>query len=363
MVTRFRISEQELELTFVRNVQLELALADGRTVKLMPRNWLRLEGGDHYDKIKYGAEREYDFDLPDEVDRASVVKSTLAVTGYYLRYSERHLSPAKAVDERGGARKLSSLPASTRGGPWRPSAQRSACVAGWMGMKTVFVFVSSPSDAADERKRVVRLIERLNVDFADIVRLEPVRWEDRAYEAHQGFQEQIRKSTTATSSSRCYAAGSVARSRRIRRPHSARGTLEDAKPLLTGTTYEIVTAIAARHHGKQLPDIYAFRYALAPAPALNAPDRADIESQWKELEAFVAQVFITAEGYFKGALEPYHSIDEFETKADRALRQWLEEKVIKSRALAWPIATKGSPFRDSNRSGRNMPKCFWPARR
>ena len=88
LVTRFRISEEELELTFVRNVRLELALADGRTVKLMPRNWLRLEGGDHYDKIKYGAEREYDFDLPDEVDRASVVKSTLAVTGYYLRYSD-----------------------------------------------------------------------------------------------------------------------------------------------------------------------------------------------------------------------------------------------------------------------------------
>ena len=37
-------------------------------------------------------------------------------------------------------------------------------------MKSVFVFISSPSDAADERKRVVRLIERLNVDFADIVR-------------------------------------------------------------------------------------------------------------------------------------------------------------------------------------------------
>ena len=88
LVTRFKISEEELELTFVHRVRLELTLADGRVVTLMPRHRLRPEGRDHYDKIAYGAEREYDFDLPGEVDRASVVKSTLAVTGYYLRYSD-----------------------------------------------------------------------------------------------------------------------------------------------------------------------------------------------------------------------------------------------------------------------------------
>ena len=69
-------------------------------------------------------------------------------------------------------------------------------------------------------------------------------------------------------------------------------------------------------------------------------------------------MFITAEGYFKGALEPYRSIDEFETKADRALRQWLEEKVIKSRALAWPIATKGSPFRGLEPFGAKHAEVF-----
>jgi len=230
-------------------------------------------------------------------------------------------------------------------------------------MKTVFVFISSPSDAADERKRVVRLIERLNVDFADMVHLEPVRWEDRAYEAHEGFQEQIRSSTD------CDVVIAVLRGR-IGSPLSPEfaahippeETLEGAKPLLTGTTYEIVTAIAARRHGKPLPDIYAFRYALAPAPALNAPDRVDIETQWKELEAFVAQVFITPEGYFKGALEPYHSIDEFEAKADHALRQWLEEKVIKGRALAWPIATKGSPFRGLEPFGAKHAEVFFGRR-
>jgi hypothetical protein len=86
-VTRFKISEEELELTFVHKVRLELTLADGRAVSLMPRNRLRPESANYYDKIKYGTEREYDFDLPFGIDQAKVRKSTLSVTGYYQRYS------------------------------------------------------------------------------------------------------------------------------------------------------------------------------------------------------------------------------------------------------------------------------------
>jgi tetratricopeptide (TPR) repeat protein len=226
-------------------------------------------------------------------------------------------------------------------------------------VRTVYVFVSSPSDAADERKRVVRLIERLNVDFSDVAELRPVLWEDRAYEAHEGFQEQIRASTD------CDVVIAVLRGR-VGTPlapgfvaHVAPEDRLGLGPTLTGTTYEIVTAIAARRHGKPLPDIYAFRYAFAPAPALNAPDRAETEAQWRQLEAFVAQVFFTPEGYFKGALEPYRTIDEFETSVDRALRQWLAENVIKGRAFAWPIGTKGSPFRGLEPFGAKHSEVFF----
>jgi hypothetical protein len=226
-------------------------------------------------------------------------------------------------------------------------------------LRTVFVFVSSPSDAGDERKRVVRLIERLNVDFSDVAELRPVLWEDRVYEAHEGFQEQIRASTD------CDVVIAVLRGR-VGTPLApdflARVPPEDRLglgPTLTGTTYEIVTAIAARRHGKPLPDIYAFRYAFAPAPALDSPDRTEIEAQWRQLETFVAQVFVTPEGYFKGALEPYRTIDEFETSVDRALRQWLAENVIKGRAFAWPIATKGSPFRGLEPFGAKHSQVFF----
>jgi tetratricopeptide (TPR) repeat protein len=226
-------------------------------------------------------------------------------------------------------------------------------------VRTVYVFVSSPCDAADERKRVVRLIERLNVDFSDVAELRAVLWEDRAYEAHEGFQEQIRASTD------CDVVIAVLRGR-VGTPLApdfvARVPPEDRLglgPTLTGTTYEIVTAIAARRHGKPLPDIYAFRFAFAPAPALNAPDRPEIEAQWRQLEAFVAQVFVTREGYFKGALEAYRTIDDFEASVDRALRQWLAENVIKGRAFAWPIATKGSPFRGLEPFGAKHSEVFF----
>jgi hypothetical protein len=88
LVTRFKLSEEEPEVTFVHKVRLELALADGRAITLRPRNRLRAESAGHYDKIKYGAEREYDFDLPVDVGPMNVLKSTLWVTGYYLRYSQ-----------------------------------------------------------------------------------------------------------------------------------------------------------------------------------------------------------------------------------------------------------------------------------
>ncbi len=201
-------------------------------------------------------------------------------------------------------------------------------------------------DAIKERRRVVRLIERLNVDFADIALIKPVRWEDRAYSAHEGFQEQIRKPTS------CDVIIAILRGRigtQLSPEFLARLPPEeqvfDGVAASTGTTYEILTSIVARQHGAKLPDIFVFRYSLAPAPSLDAADRGDIEAQWRQLQRFVEQVFITPEGHFKGALEPFASVDEFEEKAERALRQWLAENVLKGRATVWPIATKGSPFR------------------
>src|SRR5215469_2727054 len=53
------------------------------------------------------------------------------------------------------------------------------------------LFVSSPGDVADERRRVEFVVERLNTKFEGRVRIEPIRWEEHYYSAHDTFQRQL----------------------------------------------------------------------------------------------------------------------------------------------------------------------------
>jgi len=44
-------------------------------------------------------------------------------------------------------------------------------------MRTVRIFVSSPGDVDHERRRIDRVVERLNGEFAEIAQLQTIRWE------------------------------------------------------------------------------------------------------------------------------------------------------------------------------------------
>ena len=41
----------------------------------------------------------------------------------------------------------------------------------------------------------------------------------------------------------------------------------------------------------------------------------------------------------------FATTDEFESKIEALLREWLEAHVLHGRSVVWPIAIKGSPFR------------------
>lgn len=58
-------------------------------------------------------------------------------------------------------------------------------------MKTMRIFVSSPGDVRDERRRAAVVIERVGRYFARQVRLIPVLWEDAPLRATGAFQEGI----------------------------------------------------------------------------------------------------------------------------------------------------------------------------
>ena len=58
-------------------------------------------------------------------------------------------------------------------------------------IKTIRVFISSPGDVADERTCAVKVIERLNRDYAGSLVIKPVLWENLPLGADASFQEGI----------------------------------------------------------------------------------------------------------------------------------------------------------------------------
>src|ERR1700721_535894 len=53
------------------------------------------------------------------------------------------------------------------------------------------LFVSSPGDVADERRRIDAVVERLNGEFKGRAQIKAIRWETSYYSAHETFQDQI----------------------------------------------------------------------------------------------------------------------------------------------------------------------------
>lgn len=89
--TRFRLAEEEPEVSYIKDATLKLTLKDDRQLELRPRQ--------AYSRIipAYTA-IEIDFDLPTSLSRDDVVSSELSLTGYYERYN-----PAVTL-VRGGSR-------------------------------------------------------------------------------------------------------------------------------------------------------------------------------------------------------------------------------------------------------------------
>ncbi len=127
-------------------------------------------------------------------------------------------------------------------------------------MRVIRVFVSSPGDVEFERKRLVRVLERLNAAFAGTAQFQPALWEERFYSAHDGFQQQIERATDFD------IVVAILRGRLgtplppefiARLP--AEDRLDDVAAYQSGTAYEILSAIPARQRGAKLPDIFVFR--------------------------------------------------------------------------------------------------------
>lgn len=206
-------------------------------------------------------------------------------------------------------------------------------------MREIKVFVSSPGDAQFERRRLERVVERLNGELSGSILLRTVRWETSFYSAHETFQSQI------PPAAECDIVVAILRHRLGTELPADFPRMPDGSPYPSGTAYEVLTAIEARRT-RELPDVYVFRYAEPPQVSLDDPAaRSLAETQWSRLKGFFERWFLSPEGQFKAAFHVFASTDEFEDQAERLLRQWIEDHVLKDRSVVWPIEIKGSPFR------------------
>jgi hypothetical protein len=86
--SKFRLSEEELEVSYIDHVKLEVELNNGGGMTLKPDFTAMAEQDARYATIKAGDRIEFSFALPPTVKTEDVKQSTLAVTGYYRRYSD-----------------------------------------------------------------------------------------------------------------------------------------------------------------------------------------------------------------------------------------------------------------------------------
>jgi hypothetical protein len=206
-------------------------------------------------------------------------------------------------------------------------------------MKSVRIFVSSPSDVEHERLRVERVAERLNGELHHAVRFDVYRWDKgQYYTAASTFQAQIPETPSFD-----VVIGILGHKLGSEMPRDW-PKMPDGKPYPSGTAYELLTAIEASLR-QQVPDVYIFKKQGGPALPDNEDDEREVLQQWERLKSFWREFIHSRQEGFKAGFEGYGNVDELDRKLEGLLRNWLERKGDLGRAVAWPIELKGSPFR------------------
>ena len=86
--SKFRLGEEELEVSYIDYVKLEVELNDGTRMTLRSDFAAMSAQDERYATIKAGDRLEFSFALPQTLKPEDVKQSTLVVTGYYRRYSD-----------------------------------------------------------------------------------------------------------------------------------------------------------------------------------------------------------------------------------------------------------------------------------
>jgi eukaryotic-like serine/threonine-protein kinase len=209
------------------------------------------------------------------------------------------------------------------------------------------VFISSPGDVYDERRRAALVIKRLRREFARFYDISPVLWEYEPMLSSGHFQDIIDPPSDADIVvvilwSRL---GTPLPERTAKREY--RG-LDDRVPV-TGTEWEYEQALAARERRGGTPDLLVYRnFKKARAEYDRVEDLAQMRVQWEALQRFWERHFQGSDGTFKAAFNGFESLDQFEMLFEQHLRELLRRRLPKLHArktgdrIDW---WSGSPYR------------------
>jgi hypothetical protein len=190
-----------------------------------------------------------------------------------------------------------------------------------MAALTLRIFVSSPGDVEEERRRATRVLHRLQGEFARDVTLEPVLWEHEPMRATGHFQEQIIL-PSQTDIVVC-----ILWSRLGTRLPSEMYRRADGTPYLSGTEFEFEDAARA-YREKGTPDLLVFRKTSEPLVGLN--DAQAIQErleQKRALEAFWDRWFGNPRDAFQAAFSSFDTPEQFASLLEDHLRTLIRDRL------------------------------------
>ena len=219
--------------------------------------------------------------------------------------------------------------------PASPDARRPSAT-----LKSLRIFISSPSDVAEERLIARRVIGRLGAQFGDAVHFEPVFWEHKPLVATASFQEQLLRPSESD-------IVVVVLWSRFGTPLPGHIRRADGTAYGSGTEFEFEDAVEGfLRNGR--PSILVYRKtALAALPA-DTDLLADHLRQKQALDRFVAKWLRNdADGTFKAAFHNFASPADFEDLVEAHIAGLAEASLpaganVRGMAPTW---RGGSPFR------------------
>jgi len=210
------------------------------------------------------------------------------------------------------------------------------------------IFISSPGDVAEERRRAALVVGRLKREFARFFDISAVLWEYEPMLASGHFQDVIDPPGEADALvmilwSRL---GTPLPERTPTREYRGR----DGRAPVTGTEWEFEQALGAREIRAGVPDLLVYRKTAENVARFSRAEQLeDARRQWDALRGFWTRYFEDEKGAFKLAFNPFADLDAFEALLEAHLREIIRRRlparparaVSAERRIDW---WSGSPY-------------------